>query len=64
MKLRLEVELDSRYATIDVGKRAAELYGRWSESQDDDDFEALADEVMDDLKDRLVVVVLDAEIGR
>lgn len=64
MKLRFEIELDSRYVTIDVGKRAAELYGRWSESQDDDDFEELVEEVMGDLKEKMFLVVTDAEIGR
>lgn len=64
MKLRFEVELDSRYVTIDVGRKAAELYGRYSETLSDDDFEELVEEVMDDLKEKMYLVVTDAEIGR
>lgn len=64
MKLRFEVSLASRYVTIDVGKRAAELYGRFSESGEDEDFDALIEEVIEDLAEAAVIEVSGVEIGR
>lgn len=64
MNLEVEVYLTSRVVQIRTdSKKAAVLYGRYSESLDDKDFEDLCEEIKDEIREAIEFTVDDVRMG-
>jgi hypothetical protein len=60
--LRVKIECDSSVLlAVREDSTAMSLYKKWQETDDDDDFEELADWIVSDVKDQMEIYIEDIE---
>jgi hypothetical protein len=65
VNLEVEVYLTSRVVQISTNSvRAAEAYGKWYESGEDEDYEELLDLIEEDVHQAVEIEITDVRMGR